>query len=118
MGIKYLQKCFPGKFGFSVSHTTRAPRPGEENGVDYHFTDLNTMQSEVAAGKFIESATVHGNMYGTSKESVISVRRSGKICLLDIDVQGAKTIHESGDFGGIRFIFVHPPSLEGLERRL
>jgi len=116
--IKYLQKRFPDKFGFSVSHTTRGPRPGEANGVAYHFSDMDTMKKMKADGKFIESAEVHGNMYGTSKAAVDSVSQAGKICILDIDVQGAKTIFEGGFFQDIKFVFINPPSLQELEKRL
>lgn len=116
--IKKLQALFPGKFGFSVSHTTRGPREGEENGVHYHFSDRETMQGEIDAGLFIEHADVHGNLYGTSKAAVETVVKEGKVCILDIDVQGAKSLFEQAAFAGTRFIFVHPPSLEELERRL
>jgi len=116
--IKKLLEVFPGRFGFSVSHTTRGPRPGEEDGVAYHFTDMEAMQRGVEEGRFIEHAHVHGNMYGTSREAVEAVRRSGQICILDIDVQGAKSIHEQGLWDGTRFIFINPPSHEELERRL
>lgn len=116
--IKFLQKRFPDKFGFSVSHTTRGPRPGEENGVAYHFSDMETMQQMVVEGKFIEHAEVHGSMYGTSKEAVGSVGKTGRVCILDIDVQGAKSIHEAGSPPGVKFIFVNPPSMDVLEQRL
>lgn len=116
--IRKLQAIFPDKFGFSVSHTTRGPRPGEVDGRDYHFTDLETMQRGVAAGQFIEHAMVHGNMYGTSQQAVEAVQKEGRICLLDIDVQGAQSVHEQNKFVGTRFVFLLPPSLEELERRL
>lgn len=79
---------YPDRFGFSVSHTTRAPRHGEENGVHYHFTEKEKMQKEIEDGKFIETAFVHGNYYGTSIKAVEDVKEKGKICILDIDVQG------------------------------
>jgi guanylate kinase len=116
--IKKLQEVFPNMFGFSVSHTTRGPRPGEIDGKDYNFTNLATMQKEVDEGKFIEYAHVHGNMYGTSKEAVEKVRGEGKICILDIDVQGAKNIYEQGAWAQTKFVFARPPSMEELERRL
>jgi len=116
--IKHLQSRFPDKFGFSVSHTTRAPRPGETDGKDYHFSEHATMKKMVVDGKFVEHAEVHGNMYGTSKEAVDTVIQAGKICILDIDVQGAQIIHQSGMFDKIKFMFVLPPSKEELERRL
>lgn len=116
--IKKLQEVFPEKFGFSVSHTTRGPRPGEEDGKDYHFTDLRRMETAVSEGEFVEHAHVHGNMYGTSKSAVEAVRQEGQVCILDIDVQGAKSIHEQQAWPGTKFVFISPPSLAELERRL
>lgn len=75
------------RYGFSVSHTTRGRRPGEEEGVDYHFTTRETILADIAAGKFLEHATVHGNLYGTSFDAIRRVQDAGKICILDIDVQ-------------------------------
>lgn len=63
--LKRLLKEFPDKFGFSVSHTTRGPRPGETNGVHYHFTNKDDMTACVEKGEFIETANFSGNMYGT-----------------------------------------------------
>lgn len=63
--LKRLLKEFPDKFGFSVSHTTRLPRPGEKNGVHYHFTNKTDMIAAIEKGEFIETATFSGNMYGT-----------------------------------------------------
>merc|ERR1719203_1868018 len=116
--IKKLQEIFPNKFGFSVSHTTRDPRPGEQDGKDYHFSTHEVMEKGISEGKFIEHAHVHGNIYGTSKDAVDAVRNAGKICVLDIDVQGAKSIHEQKAWSDTKFIFVNPPSMEELERRL
>eukprot|EP00961_Rhodomonas_salina_P192684 2600808-Rhodomonas_salina.1 len=73
--IEKLKAEFPDAFGFSVSHTTRAPRPGEENGVHYHFVEKPAMEAEVKDGKFLEHADVHGNMYGTSFAACV---RAGK----------------------------------------
>ena len=103
-------------FGFSVSHTTRNPRPGEEDGKDYHFVDKEKMQQLIDAGEFIENATFSGNNYGTSKASVEDVLNSGKICILDIDVQGVKAVKNT-DLTPL-FVFIKPPSLETLEERL
>ncbi|XP_026731633.1 guanylate kinase isoform X1 [Trichoplusia ni] len=114
--LKRLLKEFPDKFGFSVSHTTRAPRPGEKNGVHYHFTNVEDMTASIARGEFIESAVFNGNMYGTSKQSVDDVRCTGCICVLDIDVEGVKQV-KGTDFNPL-LVFVMPPSLEELERRL
>ncbi|XP_059295798.1 guanylate kinase 2-like isoform X1 [Lycium ferocissimum] len=114
--ISKLMKEFPSMFGFSVSHTTRAAREKERNGIHYHFTDHNVMEREIKDGKFLEFASVHGNLYGTSVEAVEMVADAGKRCILDIDVQGAKSVRASA-FDAI-FIFISPPSFEELEKRL
>ncbi|XP_071697669.1 guanylate kinase 2-like [Rutidosis leptorrhynchoides] len=114
--INMLMKDYPTLFGFSVSHTTRAPREKEQNGVHYHFTKHNVMEEEIKSGKFLEFAAVHGNLYGTSIEAVDVVADAGKRCILDIDVQGARSVRASS-LEAI-FIFVCPPSFEELENRL
>lgn len=114
--INKLMKEFPATFGFSVSHTTRAPREKELAGVHYHFTQHKVMELEVQEGKFLESANVHGNMYGTSIAAVEAVADAGKRCILDIDVQGARSVRNSTL--NALFIFICPPSFEELERRL
>ncbi|KAL5719731.1 guanylate kinase [Ranunculus cassubicifolius] len=114
--IAKLMDEFPSMFGFSVSHTTRAPRNKEKNGVHYHFTERNEMEKAIQDGKFLESAAVHGNLYGTSIEAVDVVSDSGKRCILDIDVQGARSVR-ANSLDAI-FIFVCPPSFEELEQRL
>ena len=85
--INLLRKEFPDDFGFSVSHTTREPRAGEQDGVDYHFSNKPTMEVAISEGKFLESANVHGNLYGTSFEAIDSVAKQHRVCILDIDVQ-------------------------------
>jgi guanylate kinase len=106
-------------FGFSVSHTTRGPRPGEVEGIHYHFTNMETMKKSIQKHDFIEHAEVHGNLYGTSYESVQNVISSQRICILDIDVQGAKRVKEDSSLDmKPYFIFIAPPSMEILERRL
>lgn len=114
--IAKLQESFPDRFGFSVSHTTRAPRPGEQDGVHYHYTDRESMQRDIDSGLFIEHADVHGNMYGTSMAAVTAVQAVGKICILDIDVQGVQRIKQTSL--GAKFVLVAPPSLSALEARL
>ncbi|KAI9023527.1 guanylate kinase [Phycomyces nitens] len=114
--LKRLFNDYPDTFGFSVSHTTRMPRPGEVNGKDYHFVEKADMEKEVSQGKFIESASFSGNMYGTSIKSVEDVVASGKVCMLDIDIQGVQSVKKSNL--NPRYIFVQPPSLEVLEQRL
>ncbi|KAL5540822.1 hypothetical protein UlMin_043792 [Ulmus minor] len=114
--ISMLMEEFPSMFGFSVSHTTRAPRGMEKDGVHYHFCERSVMEKEITDGKFLEYASVHGNLYGTSVEAVEVVSDSGKQCILDIDVQGARSVKASSVEA--IFIFVCPPSMEELEKRL
>ncbi|XP_039762015.1 guanylate kinase isoform X1 [Pararge aegeria] len=114
--LKRLLKEFPDKFGFSVSHTTRGPRPGEKDGVHYHFTTKDDMVAAIEKGEFIETATFSGNMYGTSKRAVEDVRCTGKICILDIEIEGVKQIKRT-DLDPL-LVFVMPPSIGELERRL
>ncbi|EOD25825.1 hypothetical protein EMIHUDRAFT_450399 [Emiliania huxleyi CCMP1516] len=90
--IARLMKDFPGSFGFCVSHTTRSPRPGEEDGIAYHFTELGAMKKMVEAGHFLEYADVHGNLYGTSRAAVEKVAQAGCICILDIDVMHGRDV--------------------------
>ena len=115
--INKLMEEFPETFGFSVSHTTRAPRPGEEDGVHYHFAEKAAMEAQIANGEFLEYARVHENVYGTSLAAVAAVADQGKICILDIDVQGAEICKKAASLNA-RFLFVSPPSVEELERRL
>ena len=116
--IKKLMAEFPGQFGFSVSHTTREPRAGEQAGVDYHFVTRDQMQQDIDAGLFVEHAEVHGNLYGTSIEAVQAVTRQGKVCLLDIDVQGAESVRQSKLSSTCSFVFFAPPTAAVLEQRL
>ena len=106
-------------FQFSVSHTTRSPRPGEIDGIHYHFVNLEMMKQDITQGKFLEHADVHGNYYGTSWQSLRDVQNAGKRCLLDIDVQGVKNIKRmESDTMKPRYVFISPPSLEVLQERL
>ena len=114
--MKKLMAEFGEYFGFSVSHTTRQPRPGEVEGRDYHYVTRETMEHLVEQGQFIENAQFSGNMYGTSKTAVQDVLARGKICILDIDVQGVKAVKET-DLSPL-YVFIKPPSLEVLEQRL
>ncbi len=100
----------------SVSHTTRAPRPGEQNGREYHFVDLPTFLAMGERGEFLESAEVHGNHYGTSRPWTEQQMAAGRDILLEIDWQGAQQVRRL--FPGCTGIFIMPPSVEELERRL
>jgi guanylate kinase len=105
-----------GTLHFSVSHTTRPPRAGERDGVEYHFCDERSFRALEAAGGFLEWATVHGNLYGTSREEVEPRLASGTDVLLDIDVQGARQVRSSVP-EAVKVI-VFPPSRQVLEARL
>lgn len=105
------------KIAFSVSHTTRKPRPGEVDGREYHFVTKSVFTKMIAEGKFIEYADVHGNLYGTSYGSVMDQQNEGYDVVLDIDVQGAAILRENADIEAA-FVFISPPSLVELERRL
>lgn len=102
--------------GYSVSATTRAPRPGEIDGVAYHFLTPDSFQELVAKGEFAEHALVHGNMYGTLRREVDRVIGSGRYVVMDIDVQGAAQFITA--FPGAVRVFVLPPSGEVLVSRL
>ena len=107
----------------AITCTTRDPRPGEQDGVDYYFLDAGTFLKRVQAGNFLEHATVFGNSYGTLKSEVLGKLRSGKDVLLNVDVQGADAIcaHAGHDVELQRAlirVFLTPPSIAVLEERL
>ncbi len=101
---------------FSVSSTTRLPREGEVDGVNYNFITKEIFEKMVEADKFLEHAYVHTNYYGTSEESVMKGVADGKVVLLEIDVQGALQVKEKHP--EVVTIFLLPPSMEELERRI
>ncbi len=100
----------------SISHTTRKPRPGEENGVDYHFVDETTFLLMLGEAQFLESAHVHGARYGTSQCAVDALLKAGQDVILEIDWQGAQQVRRL--YPDAISIFVLPPSIETLELRL
>ena len=102
--------------GYSISCTTRAPRQGERDGVDYYFLTREQFTARRQAGDFAESAEVHGNLYGTLKSEIARVLGSGKHVIMDIDVQGAAQIMLAFPQGVT--VFVLPPSAEVLLERL
>jgi guanylate kinase len=102
---------------FSVSHTTRLPRPGECDGVDYHFVSHADFLAMIDQGSFLEHAEVHGNLYGTSRSTVQKQLEAGKDVVLDIDVQGAAILRASGQLEAA-YVFIAPPGMAELEKRL
>ncbi len=101
---------------YSISATTRAPREGEKDGVDYFFMDEEKFKTWIVEDKFIEWAKVHNNYYGTPRSYVQETLASGKDVILEIDIQGAKQVKEKCAEG--IFIFLAPPSLKELENRI
>lgn len=101
---------------FSVSATTRAPRPGERDGVDYYFLSKSEFRRKIAEGAFLEHAEVYGNMYGTLRAPMEAAIAAGRVYLVEIDVQGALQL-KALDVPGI-YVFVAPPSFEVLRKRL
>jgi guanylate kinase len=101
---------------FSVSHTTRAPRPGEQHGVHYYFVNQAQFDEMVAADRFLEHAKVFDNSYGTSRAATENLLRQGKNIILDIDWQGARAIKEKVPESVS--VFILPPSRAALEERL
>jgi len=112
-----LLAAHPATFGFSVSHTTRAPRAGEQDGEAYHFVTREAFEALRAADGFIETAEFGGNLYGTSAAAVEAVRARGRVCVLDIEMEGVKQVMRLPALRA-RICFLQPPSLAELERRL
>ncbi|CAJ0944624.1 unnamed protein product, partial [Mesorhabditis belari] len=107
---------YPDSFAFSVSHTTRRPREGEQHGVHYWFTERKTMEEMISNGEFLEHAEFGGNLYGTSRKQVEDTEKTGKICVLDIELQGVRNIKNS--HLQAKYILIKAPSINILEERL
>ena len=116
--ISYLLNNYANT-GLTISHTTRNPRIGEKNGVDYYYISNAEFQDMVNAGEFIEYVKCYGNMYGTSKKSIDIVLKNKDICILDLDYEGAYKVLEKKllpyECVGILIL---PPSIEVLKKRL
>jgi len=113
--IRHVLDCVDN-LSYSVSYTTRAPRQSEVDGREYFFVSLETFDEMVAAGEFLESACVHGNFYGTSKEQILSETAAGSDIILEVDVQGAASVRKL--LMDSVSIFILPPSYEVLKQRL
>jgi len=114
--LKRVMAGIPGLV-FSISHTTRKPRPGEQDGVDYHFVTHQEFQAMIDRQLFLEYAEVHDNFYGTSLAAIGMQLQEGVDVILDIDVQGAAILRKKGQPEATH-IFISPPNLTELERRL
>lgn len=113
---KKVLELLSDKLAFSISATTRPPRSGENNGIDYYFLSEQEFKNKIDNNEFIEWAKVHNNYYGTLKSEIERIVSVGKFCLLDVDVQGGESIKR--DFPGCHRIFILPPSIDELKRRL
>jgi guanylate kinase len=113
--LRALLKRHPEIY-YSVSATTRPPRPGEIDGKDYYFTNRSQFEKLVANGEFLEWAEFAGNYYGTPREAVLRQICSGKSVVLEIELEGARQIHKS--FPSVKSIFILPPNLAELEQRI
>ncbi|KAI1424716.1 guanylate kinase [Xylaria sp. FL1777] len=117
-----LQKVYPGAFATTVSHTTRQPRPGEVDGINYYYVSRAEFESLVRANAFIEYTEYNGNFYGTSKQTIIDQTAKGAAVLLDIEMEGVKQLKQeqlkANAQSSFRFVFIKPPSYEALEARL
>lgn len=119
-GKTSLAQRLTGEFpslALSISATTRAPRPGERDGREYHFVDAERFAEMAGAGDFLEHAEVHENRYGTPKTTVLAALASGRDVLFDIDWQGARDIRKAMPLDTVS-VFILPPTLAALERRL
>jgi guanylate kinase len=114
--LRMVMARLPGLV-FSISHTTREPRPGERDGVEYHFVSRAEFSAMIDRQLFLEYAEVHDNLYGTSGEAIGAQLAEGLDVILDIDVQGAAILREKGQPEATH-IFISPPNLAELERRL
>ncbi|KAG8193859.1 hypothetical protein JTE90_011420 [Oedothorax gibbosus] len=114
--LKRLLKEYRDYIDFSISHTTRNPRPSEIPGKDYHFVSRSEMEKAIANQEFLEHAEFSGNLYGTSKNAVTSIQKKGKLCIMDVEMNGVKSLRKTSL--NPKFIFVKTPSIEVLEQRL
>eukprot|EP00466_Bigelowiella_natans_P018417 jgi/Bigna1/91619/estExt_fgenesh1_pg.C_1090029 len=115
--LKMLFDEFEEQFSFCISHTTRKPRKGEVHGVNYYFVDKEDMVAEIEQGLFVEHASFAGNCYGTSYWALSNVEESGKVPVLEVDMQGAIQLNSRKDMKPI-FCFIKPPNYEALADRL
>ena len=118
-----LLKEFPDRIERIVTTTSRLPRPGEADGVDYHFLEEELFLKRLEAGDFVEWAKVHGRYYGSQKRHILQQLEGGKDLLLNIDIQGARTFRKEPSLnsevsGGLHTVFIKPESLEQIRERL
>lgn len=115
---EYIVKSRKIDMVFSISMTTRSPRPGEQDGVDYYFVSKEEFERNIKEGNFLEYATFVGNSYGTPKDAVERLRNEGKNVLLEIEVTGATQVLNSVHDDRVVSFFLMPPSIETLKARI
>ncbi|KAI6203706.1 Guanylate kinase [Aphelenchoides besseyi] len=109
-------KDYPDKFAFSVSHTTRSPRKGEIDGIHYFFVTRDQIEEMIKNNEFVEFAEFGGNIYGTSRKAIEDIQHSGRICILDVELQGVRNLKRQGLKA--KYILIRAPSLDVLKERL
>ncbi|VDK69140.1 unnamed protein product [Onchocerca ochengi] len=114
--IAKTMETYPNAFAFAVSHTTRKSRPGEIDGKNYWFVTEKKFKEMIENNEFLEHATFGGNMYGTSKKALEDVSKAGCICILDVELQGVRSIHKCGL--DAKYVLIRAPTLNILEQRL
>ncbi|KNE62620.1 hypothetical protein AMAG_07821 [Allomyces macrogynus ATCC 38327] len=112
-----LVRDHPHIFGVCVSHTTRKPRPGERHGVDYYFVSKQEMEAKIRGGQMASAVTLLGHLYGIAIEACERVRNEGRIGILDMELEGAVALAQSGHFPA-RYVYIAPPSIDALQDRL
>lgn len=115
--LKRLLKENKDKLAFTISHTTRKPRIGEQNGREYYFISREEMEKMIASQDFVEHTEFSGNYYGTSRKAVQDALKTGKLFIMEVDIEGVKALNEIEEFKPI-FIFIKPPSKQMLVERL
>lgn len=116
LSLAYTSPLFLEHHDLIFLDTTRKPRAGEENGKEYHFVEKPEFEQLISEGQFVEHAQFASNFYGTSKAAIQQIQQDGKWCMLDVDLQGVKSVRRLGLFAKV--IFVMPPCLEALRGRL
>ncbi|KAJ3355274.1 hypothetical protein GGF32_002103 [Allomyces javanicus] len=112
-----LVRDYPHIFGVCVSHTTRKPRPGERHGVDYYFVSKQEMETKIRSGQMASAVMLFGHLYGIAIEACERVRNEGRIGILDMELEGAVALAQSGHFPA-RYVYIAPPSIDALQDRL
>ncbi|KAJ5619483.1 guanylate kinase [Penicillium lagena] len=115
--IQKLFDAYPDTFALSVSHTTRQPRTGEREGIDYFYISTTEFSTLISQDSFVEHAYFSDNHYGTSKQTIADQMVKGLVVVLDIEMDGVRQIQENCALDA-RYVFVQPPSVEALEARL